>query len=233
MSAPSEPEAPQRPLELIEPLDITEVVTGPMSRHSEVLTWSGRLGLLWNGTPGAERVVVTCGGALGGVLGPAGGLYHDLGRALEADGIATVRVDYRRPGNLASCVFDVAVAIDVAIREGSTQFVIVGHSFGGAVAISAAAAMPDVVVAVVSLAGQSAGTESAKELADRPLLLVHGETDEIIPVGSVHAIRHTAGHGEVVLLPATGHLLHEAADDLRARLPGWIRRAFDADPGSF
>jgi pimeloyl-ACP methyl ester carboxylesterase len=191
------------------------------------------LGLLWNGTPGADRVLVTCGGALGGVLGPAGGLYHDLAQSLAPDGIGTVRVDYRRPGNLASCVFDVAVAIDVAIREGSERFVIVGHSFGGAVAISAAAAMPDVVAAVVSLAGQSAGTESAAKLDGRPLLLLHGENDEIIPVGAARAIRDVAGHGEVVHLPGTAHLLHEATDDLRARLPGWIRRAFDGDPGSF
>ncbi len=233
MTAPSEPEAPSRPLELIEPLDITEVVTGPGSRHSEVLTWNGRLGLLWNGMPGTERVVVMCGGALGGVLGPAGGLYFDLGKLLEPDGIATVRVDYRRPGNLASCVFDVAVAIDVAIREGSTRFVVVGHSFGGAVAISAAAAMPEVVAAIVALASQSAGTESAAELGDRPLLLIHGEQDDIIPAGSAHAVRQTAGHGEVVLLPETGHLLHESADVLRTGLPGWIRRAFDGDPGTF
>ncbi|MGQ0844605.1 MAG: alpha/beta hydrolase [Sporichthyaceae bacterium] len=228
-----EPEA-KRPLELIEPLDITEVRTGPTSRHSEVLAWSGRLGLLWTGTPGADRVVVACGGALGGVLGPAGGLYYDLGNALEPHGIGTVRVDYRRPGNLASCVFDVAVAIDVAMREGSSSFVIVGHSFGGAVAISAAAAMPDVVAAVVSLAGQSAGTDAAPELAGRPLLLLHGEADEVIPASSAHSIRRVAGHGRVVVFPATGHLLHEASEELRSRLPDWIRRSFDGgDPGDF
>ena len=35
-----------------------------------------------------------------------------------------------------------------------------------------------------------------------------------------------AGHGEVVLLPGTGHLLSEAAQELRDRLGEWIPARF-------
>jgi len=83
-------------------------------------------------------------------------LYFDLARALATEGVNSVRVDYRRPGDLVTCVLDVAVAVDLAQRCGGKRFVVMGHSFGGAVAIGAAASLPDLVTGVVTLAGQSA-----------------------------------------------------------------------------
>ena len=35
-----------------------------------------------------------------------------------------------------------------------------------------------------------------------------------------------AGHGEVVLLPGAGHLLGEAAGELRERIDAWIGERF-------
>jgi hypothetical protein len=46
-------------------------------------------------------------------------------------------------------------------------------------------------------------------------------------------VRRVAGYGELVVLPGVGHLLTEAADDLRARLPRWILAAFDGTPEPF
>ena len=37
-----------------------------------------------------------------------------------------------------------------------------------------------------------------------------------------------AGHGEIVLFPGAGHLLSEAADELRERLDEWIPERLDA-----
>jgi pimeloyl-ACP methyl ester carboxylesterase len=224
----------QRPLDLVGVLDLTEVEPGNGSRHTEILTRAGRLGLLWDGDPdGDGRVLVTCAGAFGGFLGPAGGLYFDLARTLTAAGVTTVRVDYRQPNHLPSCVVDVAVAVDLAERCGGTRFVVVGHSFGGAVAIGAGAAMPEHVVAVATLATQSAGCESAADLGGRPLLLVHGDADAVIPASSSSHVRRIAGHGEVVVLPGAGHLLAEVAQDLRDRLAPWVLSAFDGPPPPF
>jgi hypothetical protein len=39
-------------------------------------------------------------------------------------------------------------------------------------------------------------------------------------------VQALAGTGEVVILPGTGHLLGEAADDLRDRLGTWIPARF-------
>lgn len=221
------------PLDLLEALAHIEVATGPRSRHTEILTRAGKLGLLWDGPPDAARVLVACGGALGGFLGPAGGLYFDLAGTLADAGVATVRVDYRLPGDLSACVLDVAVAIELARHHDGSRFVVLGHSFGGAVAIGVGAIIADLIAGVVSLAGQSAGCEPAAELGRIPLLLVHGEKDEIIPSAAAEAVRQMAGHGELVMLPGTGHLLDESGALLRAHLPPWILGAFQGGPGAF
>jgi len=191
--------------------------------HHELFTTGGLLTVLWHGPPDAEAVVVACGGAMGGLLGPADGVYHDLGVALAADGIGTLRVGYRAPGELAGCTLAVAAALQLAARTGAERAVTMGHSFGGAVAVRVGAALPEVVTGVVTLATQSAGCEVAGGLAGRPLLLVHGDADELLPAQCSLVVRELAGEGEVVVVPGAGHLLREAGDLLRERLPEWIR----------
>ena len=57
----------------------------------------GLLTLLGHGPPTPNVALVTVGGGMGSLLGPADGLYHDLGVPFAAQGIATVRVGYRKP----------------------------------------------------------------------------------------------------------------------------------------
>ena len=118
-----------------------QVRVGPDIVHHEWYTMSGLLTMLWHGDPAADRVVVACGGAMGGLLGPADGLYHRLGERFAADGIATIRLFYRRPNDLPDCVEDLLVAAATAARQGARRIVTVGHSFGGAVALQAGIAM--------------------------------------------------------------------------------------------
>jgi len=192
--------------------------------HLEVFTMGGMLTLLWHGTGDEDRVVVACGGAMGGLLGPADGLYHDLGTTLAAEhGIATVRVSYRRPNELDDCVHDVLAALELAVRRGARRAVTVGHSFGGAVAVRAGVLADDLVAGVVTLATQSAGCEVAEGLTGRPVLCVHGTADELLPPMCSELVAGLAG-GELVVLPDVGHLLNQgtAPADLRARLLDWI-----------
>jgi len=213
---------PRSPLDLLEPLAVQEVQVTPTLRHVEVYTLGGLLTLLWHGEPDAEAVVLTGGGGMGSLLGPADGLYHDLGERFAARGIGTVRVGYRRPNDLARCVHDVAAAGDLAVRGGARRFVVVGHSFGGAVAVQAATVLGDHCRGVVTLATQSAGCERAAELGSTPLLLLHGDRDELLPPDTSHVVAALAGTGEVEILPGTGHLLREAGAHLRERLGAWI-----------
>lgn len=219
-------EAPRSPLDALGALASQEAEVTDALRHVEVYTTAGLLTLLWHGEPDFEHVVVMCGGAMGGMLGPAGGLYHDLGTRFAKEGIGSIRVGYRQPNDLRTCVHDLVAAAELAARHGGTRFVTIGHSFGGAVAIRAGIVLGDDCAGVVTLSTQSAGCEDAGRIGATPLLLLHGERDELLPPETSYMVQALAGTGEVVILPGTGHLLAEAGDDLRDRLGRWVPERF-------
>jgi dienelactone hydrolase len=214
---------PSGPYERLGVLARQQVEVAGDLRHVELFTMQGLLTVLWHGPVDADRAVIMLGGAMGGLLGPADGLYHDLGRSFAEQGIATFRVSYRTPNDFGRCVHDALAVTDIAARQGARRFVTVGHSFGGAVAVQLGMALGDHAGGVVTLATQSAGCEDADGLADTPMLLVHGEGDEILPSFASQVVHGLAGgHGELVLIPGAGHLLAEAGAELRERLGTWI-----------
>ena len=103
-----------------------------------------------------------------------------------------------------------------------------GHSFGGAIAIRTACALGDTVAGVVTFATQSAGCEQAEELAGRPLLLFHGDRDELLPLQASEMVRFIAGTGELVVLPGEGHLLTGAGDLLLERVSEFVNDVLPA-----
>lgn len=216
-------EQPQGPYERLGVLAKQSVQVADGLVHHELFTMQGLLTILWHGPPDAEHAVVAVGGAMGGLLGPADGLYQDLGVRFADEGIATLRVSYRAPNDLGRCVHDALAAADVAARQGARRFVTIGHSFGGAVAVQLGMAMGDFTAGVVTLATQSAGCEDAEGLADTPMLLFHGAQDEILPPFASEVVQQlSGGHGELVVLPGEGHLLSGAGDTLRERLGEWV-----------
>ena len=221
---------PRSPLELLAALATEEVEVAADLHHLEIYTMQGLLTLLWHGDPEAEHVVIMGGGGMGGLLGPAGGLYHDLGEQLAEVGIGTIRVGYRTPNDLGRCVLDVAAAADLATRTGATRFVTVGHSFGGAVALQVGIVLGEHCAGVVTLSTQSAGCEDGAALGATPLLLLHGDRDEILPPDTSAVVQALVGHGELVILAGSGHLLTEAHDELRERLMEWIPARLADEP---
>jgi predicted esterase len=199
-----------------------EVEIAPDLHHLEIFTMGGLLTVLWHGDPEAEHVVVMGGGGMGGLLGPADGLYHDLGETFAEQGIGVMRVGDRKPNDLARCVLDVAAAADLATRTGATRFVTVGHSFGGAVALQVGIILGEHCAGVVTLSTQSAGCEDGSALGSTPLLLMHGDRDEILPPDTSAVVQAIVGHGELQILPGAGHLLTEAGAEIRHRLGHWI-----------
>lgn len=112
--------------------------------------------------------------------------------------------------------------IQLVQGAGAQRVVVMGHSFGGAVAVRVGVGLDGLVAGVVTFATQSAGCEHAAGLRGRPLLLFHGERDEILPVEASEMVRTLAGDGELVRLPGDGHLLAKSGDVLWERLETWL-----------
>ncbi len=222
---PSDPTSPTA-LEALRTLAEVDAAISPSMTHREVYTTRGLLTALWHRPaddvatgPGA---IVACGGAMGGLLGPGHGLYQVLGDRWAERGVPTVRISYREPNNLDLCAHDLACGVEWVRDAGARNVVVLGHSFGGAVAIRTAVVMPASVAGVVTFATQSAGCEVAGALGGRPLLLFHGDRDELLPPESSHMVQTIAGAGEVVMLPGDGHLLAKSHDVLLERLDEWL-----------
>jgi alpha-beta hydrolase superfamily lysophospholipase len=101
--------------------------------------------------------------------------------------------------------------------------VLVGHSFGGAVVITAGAAS-EAVIAVAALSSQLAGASAAADLAPRPLLVAHGTADEILPDRCSRDIFERAREPKrLILYAGCRHGLDQCRDDLDRDLTGWLR----------
>ena len=166
--------------------------------------------------------IVWAAGARGGFGGPADGAYRDLAERLTARGLASLRVDYRHPANLDESILDVLVAVWHMAHIGYPRLALVGHSFGGGVVISASRYTTH-ARAVAALASQTMGAEEAVLLGGRPLLVVHGEADAVLPVANARTIYEWApGPKRLVSYPGAGHGLGECAGELRALLEEWL-----------
>jgi len=178
---------------------------------------------------GADAAVLWLGGVGGGFDSPARGLYDRLAVELMTRGISSLRLRYRAANQLETSVEDAQVGLEFLGQRGVRGVGLVGHSFGGAVAIQAAVASP-LARGVVALASQSYGTSVVDQLAPRPLLLVHGDRDVVLPVECSRYIFQRARQPKrLLVLPGTGHTLDEAADDLRLLLSDWLVQSLRED----
>ncbi|MDD2473802.1 MAG: dienelactone hydrolase family protein, partial [Methanoculleus sp.] len=106
----------------------------------------------------ARNGVVMVGGAGGEFDTPARGLYPRLSQDLRNDRISTVRVHCRSPTSLVESVVDTVLGMNFLKSQGISAIGLVGYSFGGAVAIQAAAGDPAVrAVVAVAATGPVAG----------------------------------------------------------------------------
>lgn len=223
------------PLDALQVMASSDAMLTPTLRHVEMYTMRGLLTLLWHEPPAGVTVqpgaLVLCGGAMGGLLGPGEAMYHRLGEQWSQRGVAVLRVSYRKPNDLDLCCVDLAAAVQLAIGgAGAERVVLMGHSFGGAVAVRVGVGLNEMVAGVVTFATQSAGCEVAGGLAKTPLLLFHGERDEILPIEASDMVRMIAGTGELVRLPGDGHLLAKSDEVIWERLEEWLAPLVLAEP---
>jgi alpha-beta hydrolase superfamily lysophospholipase len=188
----------------------------------ELETERGTIRCRWHPAAEGETAVLWVFGAGGGLGGPAGGLYPRLAAQLAPRGVASLELDYRHPNDLAECVLDVLLGVEHLASLGRERVVLVGHSFGGAVVISAGAASAR-VRAVAALSSQSYGTDLAAALAPRPLLVMHGLSDEVLPAACSRDIYLRAKEPKrMELYAGCRHGLDDCRDAIDRDLLGWI-----------
>lgn len=208
-SAPGAPRAVERSPE------------GPGLDRVRLVTEGGAIPGRLHPAPG-DGAILWVFGSGGGLGGPAGGVYTRVGGRFRAREVTSLELDYRDPGDLRSCVADVLVGLHYLEGLGAGRVALVGHSFGGAVVINAGAISP-LVVAVAALSSQTAGTAAVGSLSPKPLLLVHGEADEVLPDRCSRSIHARAGEPkEIVLYPGCRHGLDECRESLDRDLTRWL-----------
>jgi len=160
-------------------------------------------------------------GAIGGYDGPSM-LYPRLGLEMPRRGFTIARLDYREPNEFGECLVDAMAALTFLGGIGHERVALIGHSFGGAVAINAGTLSPKVTT-VIALSSQLAGAHVAGELAPKPLLLIHGGADTILSHESSEALYERAGEPKTIrILPGVGHGLSEAQDEVFRLVSDWL-----------
>ena len=203
---------------------------GPVegSLHVFLETSRGSIEGIFHPVEGGSGAVICVGGAMGGLDGPADGLYRRLPKLLADSAVSILRLTYRHPNQLAECALDVLAGCSFLKGIGAAELVLVGHSFGGAVVIKAGA-LHDLVRGVVALSPQRFGTEEVEEIG-RPLLLVHGTADEVLePEASEDIYRRAAEPKRLVLYGDADHSLAAVAEPLDRLLGDWISARLRGD----
>lgn len=207
---------------MVRPLGVHESQLSPDASVIEVHTTTGTVIVVRHAGPGDgdDGALILVGGAIGGLSGPSG-LYGWVARRTGG-----LRLHYRAPGELEECVADVLLLVALLERRGLERVVLVGHSFGGAVAIAAGVAIGERCAGVVTLATQAPGAEAVAELAPRPLLLIHGDRDGILPAEASRWVHANAGEPkELVIVPGEGHLFEGVVDALTDRVAAFVEAA--------
>ncbi|YAF96852.1 MAG: dienelactone hydrolase family protein [Nodularia sp. CChRGM 3473] len=189
----------------------------------KLVTRQGSIRCRYYPVKNTEKAVIWVGGVGGGWDTPAHGLYPRLCEDLTSEAIASLRIRYRYPTELVDSILDVLTGISYLRDEGIKYLALVGHSFGGAVAIQAAAQSPHVYT-VVALATQASGINAASELATRcSLLLIHGMVDQVLPPSCSQQVYQQALEPKhIILYPQANHQLDEVADEVYHVVRDWI-----------
>lgn len=185
-------------------------------------TTRGEISAVLHPHEGGTGAVIFVGGAMGGLDGPADHLYARLAPRLLDEGVTSLRVEYRKPGEFFECVLDTLGGMSFLTGIGARRVVLVGHSFGGAVVIKAGE-LSNAVTAVAAMSSQLYGADNVQRLAPKALLLVHGDADDVLDAEASQLIYDRAGEPkQIVIYPEAGHGLLEAREEVFDLLLEWI-----------
>lgn len=176
---------------------------------------------------GMDKGVIMLSGLMGGFAGPDG-MYAELARELFDCGVTSMRLDYRVPGDCAKCAIDALLSAQYMDDEGVRDLVLLGWSFGGAVAI-AAGSMARMVRGVVAVSSTDISGCCIKWLQSKPVLLLHGGQDKVSsPEVSRRIYIRSRKPSQFAVYPGAGHDLGEVRERFRDDVKRWILATLNA-----
>lgn len=191
------------------------------ARRVDLRTTRGTIPLIIHPAESAGRAVLCVSGAIGGFDGPSM-LYARLGLEMPRHGITVARLNYRAPNEFGECVLDTLAGLTFLKGKEYGPAALIGHSFGGAVAINAGtlAAMAQTVIAISS---QLACAHVVGDLAPRPLLLLHGTADTVLPHECSQIIFERAHEPKALkLFPGADHRFRQMSEELFETVRDWL-----------
>jgi pimeloyl-ACP methyl ester carboxylesterase len=191
------------------------------ARKLDLRTTRGSIPIVMHAAEGATRAALCISGAIGGFDGPAM-LYPRLGLEMPRSGFSIARMNYREPNEFSECLLDTMAGLTFLKGMGIRRAAIIGHSFGGAVAINAGTLSP-VAASVIAISSQLAGAHMVAELAPRPLLLIHGAADTVLPDQCSRMLYERAREPKTLkLFEGADHRLSQVGDQLHALVRDWL-----------
>ncbi len=176
----------------------------------------------YEGAKGGSAIL-WLGDAVGGFDSPANGLYDRLAVAFQAQGVGSLRVQYRLAADPIQDGLDALVAAYLLQRLEVSRIVPVGWGLGAVGALEVARRF-DTVAAVALLAPRAVPAKAAAGL-DRPLLILHGTGDRVAPTqASRDLIAKAAEPKRIVYFPDADHDLATCAAEVEAELTTWLDR---------
>ena len=161
----------------------------------------------------------------------AGALFSDeqvhpiafgVSESIASIGISSLLLKYRKSQELPASIRDTQAAITHLIEQGFERIALVGHSFSGAVVISAGTKY-DAVVAVAALASQTYGAATVAHLSPRSLLLIHGTEDtRLSPYCSEQIYSWAKRPKELRFIDGASHGFTERRDEVSKILTNWL-----------
>lgn len=155
---------------------------------------------------------------------------HTLARAALQLGWAAWRFNFRGvgasagryDGGIGETDDTLAIVAAATGRWPGLPLLLAGFSFGGAVALRAAAQHPPALLVTVAPAFERVPSD-ALTVPRCPWLIVHGDSDEVVPVaGSERWVAERAPQARLVRLPGVGHFFHGALPALQAAVVEFV-----------
>jgi esterase/lipase len=152
-----------------------------------------------------KYIVITCAGAGGGpgkngCYGP-NNLYVNLFNNLIQYNIGVVAIEYRFAGKSDEAIKDAIFVVEKVINEFNCPIVMIGWSMGSKVTIQTAKfinnkynASNNRIIGLITVAGQTKGTNEIEEINDIKMLILHGTRDLCLNVNNAIILYERAYH---------------------------------------